>query len=221
MSDQWFADWAARAPKQAEKHLEAGTRAVEAVAGVYTIDEIDSVCEYFGGVGGQSRAIRREFSPDVHRILENHPDAVSHLRKVFGPEVDVRLADSYDPDNTFPADLVSLDFGDLTIWKTRLGQPHRQLLNRVFSAGPKAVLVTDIACRYLHLHRERYETILGAGTCDTYASYLEALGRWFRDCYGYGVQAGYYHRWSAVLTLVPRPWNPTRIQELEVRRTTT
>jgi hypothetical protein len=165
--------------------------------------------EFFGGIGAQSLMIQDLFAPRNHVVRDYSLEAVAHI-KAQVPGVYAHQADSYDPMWQHRADLVGLDFGDLTVWKTRQGEPHRGLLDRVFEEEPKAVVLTDVACRYLHLHKERYETLLGAGTCITYETYLEALARYFRRIYGYVVVRGFWHRWSTVMVLVPRPAVPGR-----------
>jgi hypothetical protein len=203
--DEWFLDWVLRSPREAGKHLTSGWLAYQSLAGL----EVTHAREYFGGIGAQSLMIQELFEPEVHYVTDYSPDAVKHLSTALPFCVDVGRADAYnDPGEIYPAQLVGLDFGDLTVWKTREGQPHRELLDRVFASEPKAVVLTDIACRYLHLHRERYESLLGAGTCVSYETYLEALLRRLQRLYGYTLVAGYWDRWSTVMALAPQGDRP-------------
>lgn len=203
--DEWFLDYVLRSPRQAGHHLTAGWLALNSLKEVYRdADDITSAWECFGGMGAQALMVQRLFNirPGHHFVGEYAWDAVAHLRRVLPMEVRVQHQDAYD--GTVPeADLVVLDFGDLTAWKTRDGQPHRELLDRVFSRDPKAVVFTDIACRYLHLHRERYESLLGPGTCASYPQYLQALLARLQALYGYKLVRGYWDRWSTVMALVP------------------
>lgn len=216
--EKWWLDWAVDSPAGASKHLTSSWLAMKALAEVYDKEEIGFVYESFGGVGAQGMMIEDLFAPDVHNIGEWSDDAVDHLRKTFRDSKTVRVykQDAYDVLLPYEGyDLVAFDCGDLTAWKTRPGEKHRQALDKVFSAKPKAVLLTDIACRYLHLHRERYETMLGKGTCVDYPSYLVAFLARIRALWGYRPVAVYYDRWSAVTALVPDggdyefPLNPT------------
>lgn len=202
--DEWFLDYVLRDPKNAGVHLTAGWLALNSLKEIYRGDEIESAWECFGGMGAQSLMVQRLFNlgPGAHFIGEYSMDAVEHLKRVLPYDTVVKHQDAYD--GTVPvADLVVLDFGDLTVWKTREGEPHRDLLDRVFSKEPKAVVFTDIACRYLHLHRSRYETLLGDDTCDGYASYLRAFLSRLEALYGYSLVEGYWDRWSTVMALVP------------------
>jgi len=202
--DSWFLDYVLRSPRQAGKHLTAGWLALNSLKEVYRqADDILTCREYFGGMGAQALMVQRLFNLDYHMVLEYNQDAVDHMRRVLPKQVGTKQADSYEPQQTQEADLVVLDFGDLTAWKTREGEQHRELLDRVFLLEPKAVVFTDIACRYLHLHRERYEGLLGAGTCGSYPTYLWALLARLQALYGYRLQAGYMDRWSTVMALVP------------------
>lgn len=203
---EWFLDYVLRAPKSAGKHLTAGWMALQAVREVYDPKEIRTVTEYFGGMGAQALMVRETFSPTIHGIMDYSAEAVAHINRevIESKKLLAVQADAYDPRFTVDADLVMLDYGDLTAWKTREGEKHRQLLDRVFLLEPKAVVFTDIACRYLHLHRERYETLLGEGTCASYQTYLEALLVRLRELYSYTLVAGYWDRWSSVMALVPK-----------------
>lgn len=202
--DDWFLDWVLRAPKDAGVHLTAGWYALNALHDVYQPGDFASCREYFGGMGAQALMVESLYRPKEHTVLEYSEQAVAHLQKLGQESAIVsKHADAYDPSSCVPADLVMLDFGDLTAWKTRDGEQHRRLLDRVFAHRPKAVVLTDIACRYLHLHRERYESLLGAGTCASYETYLYALVARLEELYGYTLIEGYSHRWSTVMALVP------------------
>lgn len=200
--DSWFLDYVLRSPKQAGKHLTAGWLVLNSLKEVYRGDEIQTCYEAFGGMGAQALMAQRLFNLRNHDVCEFSTDAVDHLEKVLRGKATVRHRDAY-AGHTPGADLVILDFGDLTAWKTREGEDHRNLLDRVFSANPSAVVFTDIACRYLHLHRERYEGLLGPGTCGSYPSYLWALLARLEALYGYHLHHGAYDRWSTVMALVP------------------
>ena len=200
-TEKWFLDYAVRSPRDAGVHLTAGWCAYRALKGVHP-EGFASAVEYFGGIGAQSLMIQELFSPIHHDVMDNSAEAVRHIcDQVEG--VQVRQADSYDPGSYAPAELVGLDFGDLTVWKTRPGERHRELLDRVFADEPRGVVLTDVACRYLHLHRQRYETLLGAGTCETYEGYLNALATRIEDLYGFRMVGGFMHRWSTVMALSP------------------
>lgn len=207
--DSWFLDYVLRSPRQAGVHLTAGWLALNSLKEVYReADDISFCWEAFGGMGAQALMVRRLFNLDMHVVNEYSEEAVVHLERVLGnTDAMVTHSDSYANPNV-GADLVVLDFGDLTAWKTREGQPHRVLLDQVFAHQPKAVVFTDIACRYLHLHRERYEGLLGAGRCADYEMYLAALLDRLEALYGYRLVEGYWDRWSTVMALVPADLSP-------------
>lgn len=207
--DSWFLDYVLRSPKQAGHHLTALHAATSSILDVYDEHDIGFVQEFFGGMGAQALMVQDLLQPTQHIVQEYAWEAVQHLERVlpYPHRVDVRHVDAYDPEQDpvgdWLPDVVCLDFGDLTAWKTRDGEAHRALLDRVFGRDPKAVLVTDIACRYLHLHRERYEGLLGAGTCGSYETYLGALVGRLSVLYGYRLHRGFYDRWSTVMCFVP------------------
>lgn len=202
----WFADWARREPEQVGRHLVAGLMAYSSLQMVYGPGELRSAHEYFGGLGAQSLMIQDGIRPERHIVLERSPEAVRHLRSLLADRrAQVCPMDSYKPAAVAPADLAGLDFGDLTAHRLRKGEAQRELLDRVMATGPKAVVLTDVAGPRLHLHRERYAEALQCrpDRLRTYPGYLSALADWLRAHYGYAVVRGYYHRWSAVLALVP------------------
>lgn len=200
-SSRWFADWVRRDPAQASAHVTAGYCAYRALGLVYGPGELRTAEEFFGGLGCQSLILRGLWAPERHTVHEQHPAAVEHLRGLL-PGADVLQSDSYAV-TPAGADVVGLDFGDLTAWRLREGQPQRALLDAVFAREPKAVVLTDIAGPRLHLHRDRYARVLGAPELAGHRSYLEALVLWLRATYGCVLVRGYVQRWSAVLALVP------------------
>lgn len=209
--EKWWLDWAVNSEAGAGKHLTASWLAMQSLLQIYEPGDIDYVYESFGGVGAQAAMIEHLFSPVHHNIGEWSDDAVDHLRKLYRGSETVRVykQDAYDILLKHEGyDLIAFDCGDLTVWKTREDEKHREALDRVFKAQPKAVLLTDIACRYLHLHRERYETLLGKGTCIDYPTYLTAFLNRIRALWGYRLCIGYYDRWSAVMALVPEDEMP-------------
>lgn len=208
----WFYDWARTRTAEVSAHLTAGYCAYRSLGLVYEPGEIVTAREYFGGLGAQSLMIQERFTPEEHTVLDLSPDAVHHLSDLLltyfrHRPVRVHQADSYDPGTYRPADLVGLDFGDLTAWRLRPGEAQRTLLDRVIAGKPKAVVLTDVAGPRLHLHRERYSQVLHTQPerIRSYAAYLEGLTDWMRAHYGYHPVRGYYHRWSAVIAFVPEP----------------
>lgn len=193
--DEWFLDWVLKSPHQ--RSTAAGWAAYQALARVEPV--MATAHEFFGGVGAQSLMIQDLWAPVSHLAMDYTPESAAHLATI--PGVTALQADSYDPKwSSQGSDLVALDFGDFTVWKSREGEQHRALIDRVFSEEPKGVVMTDVACRYLHLHRTRYETLLGAGRCSTYQGYLEALADRFEALYGYVMVGGYWHgRFSSVM----------------------
>lgn len=201
--DTWFLDWVLRAPKQAGQHLACSLRTLESVLDVYPAMTIDSVLEYFGGLGAQALIVEDLFSPGVHVVADYSSEAVEHMKRALPSSVVVRQGDAYDPANDDSAGLVVLDFGDLTAWKAQPSTPRGGLLDRVFAHEPMAVVLTDIAARYLHLQKKSYEPILGQGTCESYPQYLRAFADHLQARYGYVLHEANYTRWSAVMSFIP------------------
>lgn len=201
--DPWFVDWALRSPKQAGDHLEVSWKTFVALTMHCGPDAFPTVQEYFGGIGAHALMLENLFEPIRHWVNDYSLEAVEHMQRVLPEEVKVCQADSYNLEASSMAELQVLDFGDLTVWKADRDPRHSALLDHVFALKPEAVTVTDIAARYLHLQKGVYEPLLGAGSCDSYETYLEAFSRQLEERYGYVLLEGNYTRWSCVMAFVP------------------
>jgi hypothetical protein len=194
--DPWFADWCVGQPAQKSLSMTGGFHSYQKVK-----------YETFGGVGAQSLMIQDFFHPDIHIVGEYTQIAVDHLKRNL-KGVDIRLADAFKTSFPKHVDLMALDFGDLTVWKTREGQPHRDLIDRAFATYPKALLMTDVANQRMHLHRQRYESLLGTGATEDYPTYIHAMDEYMFSLYGYRLLSGFWHRTASKLTFVPAPEVP-------------
>lgn len=201
--DTWFLDWLMRSPKHVGGHLSRSFHAFQSVLDTYQSGDISSAMEYFGGMGAHALMIEDMFQPDYHLVQDFSQGSVDHMLRVLPEHIEVRQADSYAEESFMKADLVAFDCGNMTVWRTREGEDLRIVLDRIFGAEPKAVLLTDIALPYLHLQRKLYEGLMGEGTCATAEGYLRGLADRIEDLYGYTMTSGFYDRWSTVMTFVP------------------
>lgn len=201
-SDKWWYRWAVSSPRHAGDHLTVSLKTFEAIQN--TGLEFSSIHEYFGGIGAHALMLDDLFHPWLrHTVADYSPEAVAHLDSVVSPSGTQALqADAYDANNTTFADLVVMDFGDLTVFQAQPGKARGDLLDRVFMLEPQAVTITDIAARYLHLQKRSYEPILGPGACDSYEEYLERYAEHLSTRYGYTLLEGNYTRWSCVMAFV-------------------
>ena len=205
--ETWFLDWVLRAPKHAGDHLACSYKTFDAIASFYEEDillgNITSVKEYFGGMGAHAMFAQDLFTPSDHAVSDYSRSAVQHMQEVLPGNVRVTQADAYDAETPWPADIVILDFGDLTVFKAQQDQPRGILLDKVFAMKPNAVTITDIAARYLHLQKRSYEPLLGEGCCESYEEYLERFSSLLQARYGYTMLQANYTRWSTVMAFVP------------------
>lgn len=202
--EKWFLDYVLATPRQAGRHLTAGWLAYRSLREY--VDSAPRVFEAFGGLGAQSLMIQELWEPETHDVVEFDPAGVAHLQRVLPPVVGVAKGDSYNV--PLPVvDLVGLDYGDLTAWKLRPGQKHRDLLEKTVNLRPAGFALTDVACRYLHLQRERYAGFLG-GTFSSYPEYLNLLASYITVNFGYAPIAGFYDTWSTVISFMPLSDHP-------------
>lgn len=202
-SEAWFMDWVSKSPRQAAAHMRALKMAYESLHAVYSKKQISSHVEYFGGLGASAMAAQDSFYLRRQTVLDYSPAAALHLEGLF-PDARVVQGDSFDPGNYTRASLVGLDFGDLTAWKLwgQNTRPHRGLVERVVEAGPKAIVLTDIAGAYLHVNHSAQQRAMGR-PAQTYGEYLDSFALTFEDKYAYRLLAGYTRRWSTVMAFVP------------------
>lgn len=157
------------------------------------------VVEYFGGVGVQSVIIQGLLKPKTHHIFELDEDCIRQLKMLYdgNPFITVALGDAKETMGTIEADLVMLDYHNMTAkhleeWETQL--------TAVFAKKPRWVELTDIAARYLHLHRPLYSSILGAEVTDI-QSYIRGISCYLWRKYGYSISKAAYKATSCYMLL--------------------
>lgn len=205
MTEKWFGDYLEADQRSVFRNVQCGEQVYRELAEIVEPVDVHSAVEYFGGMGFQSAIIQKHFAPQSHTVFEISEEAVAYLQgeaEQNGEEIDVVLGDAYDRDQALRADLVGLDYGDSTVWRMRAGEKQRELLDRVVSLSPRAFVMTDIAGPRLHLQRERYETVLGSGSCSSLEVYLSSLTDFVSAETGYSFDMCVYTRWSAVMSFV-------------------
>jgi hypothetical protein len=207
----WFLDWVLRSPKHVGHHLTAGWLALQSLRDL----PVSSCREYFGGMGAQALMVHELFPRTAasHLVTDFSPEAYDHLRRTLEPRgILTGRADAYDPLSFSPADLVMLDFGDLTANGLKPDNPRSQLIDRVAAAHPQAVVITDTAGQFLHLHRARYAEQIDS--FDGYEEYLDNMANELSTRLGMHFVSGTWRRWSAVLA-----FSATRLATAPITRT--
>lgn len=137
---------------------------------------VDSVIEYFGGMGICTTIIDQVVRPESHTVVELDVGCVAHLQRVY-PKKNVLQADAFQLMGDLTADLVSLDFNSFSVSKHRV---HPEWLGSVFSAGPRYVEVTDSARSRWHFNRQVYGRAFGRELLNI-EDYYRAWSREFSD----------------------------------------
>lgn len=162
-----------------------------------------SVREYFGGAGVVSAIIRGALAPAQHVASDRDSRCVAQLRGLLGEE------NAWEEDarealilTERPVDLAVLDFPNFTALHeggTRWGAG----LAALFRTQPGAVVVTDTARSYLHVHKKTYEEFLKAPIAEA-SDYTRAFSNYLLVKYGYAIQrAAYRGRNTAYYLCVP------------------
>lgn len=200
--NEWFGDWLNRRPNEVSRHITMGWHALQELR---SLQDVQSVHESFGGIGAQALIAEELWPTARHTVRDYSSSAVRYMVENLPMRKGLHVfpGSSYDPDLFVTADVQLADVGDLTA--TRMNQfPYRAWLDHTFGSGAKAVVLTDIAGRLLHLHRETYSRDLGVQV-ETYEQYLGALGHFVLRRYGYAPTKTFYHRWSSITVFRPRP----------------
>lgn len=198
--NEWFGDWLNRRPNEVSRHITMGYHALQELR---QLQGVTSVHESFGGIGAQALIAEELWPTSLHTIYDFSESAVKYmienlpLRELLG----ICPVNSYDPNNFVTADVQIADVGDLTATRMNL-EPYRTWLDFTFGSGAKAVVLTDIAGRLLHLHRETYSVALESPIW-SYSDYLYALGQLIHQRYGYVATRTFYHHWSSITVFVP------------------
>ena len=200
--NEWFGDWANRKPHEVSRHLTMGWHALQELR---SLQDVQSVHESFGGIGAQALVAEKLWPTSHHTVRDFSMSAVMYLSENLPVREGLEIlgGSTYDPLNFVTADVQIADVGDLTATRMNLF-PYRAWLDHTFGSGAKAVVLTDIAGRLLHLHRVAYGTALGAKPVSNYPSYLVDVGNLVYKRYGYVATKTFYHRWSAIT--VYEPW---------------
>lgn len=157
-----------------------------------------TVLELFGGVGVlylKLEEMRKVTADTIHETWEISPGCVAELKRRLSREDHIRLTDSFStplPAFVGSPSLVSLDFNTFTPLRATRDRRFIYLLDRVFSAAPTFVHVTDSAPNKLHLNAPHYTRFFGRDVSDV-PSYARAASRWFLRRYGYRINRAVYH----------------------------
>lgn len=207
--NEWFADWALRKPNEVSRHITMGYHALQEVHSMGL--EIDAIYESFGGIGAQALIIEDLWPGSIHLVRDFSEASQRYLKENLPRTgtLTVLGGSSYDPRNFQRADLQVADVGDLTAVKWTQ-QPIEAWLEHTFSSGAKAVVLTDIAGRLLHLHSKTYSKALGK-TIRWYSDYLLATGEYVKDRFGYTATKSFYHHWSSITVFTPESPDPHQL----------
>ncbi len=204
--NEWFADWALRKPNEVSRHLTMGYHALHSLD---FLQDVESVHESFGGIGAQALMIEELWPAARHTVYDFSRAATNYMNEnlPLRPGFEIFNADAYHPHNFVTAEVQVADVGDLTAHRWHL-DPYKRWLDHTFQSDARAVVLTDIAGRLLHLHKLTYSKALGRADwgdngIETYEEYLWALADMVTRRYGYHMISTFYHRWSAIQVFVP------------------
>lgn len=149
---------------------------------------VNSVVEYFGGVGLFATVVQQVLHPLLHRVYDLDGDCVAQLQSL--PQISAAQGDAHALMGTVKGDLQVLDFPVATI------RHHGEWpWAAVFERRPRYVVFSDTALRRIGLHRALYSGIFGVPV-HSHEDYVRAYSRFMWDRYGYRVTMEAHHQYS-------------------------
>lgn len=155
-----------------------------------------SVREYFGGAGVVSAIIQGLLAPRMHIATDRDKRCVQQLQGLLGAsnsfQADAKKAILSAGDDV---DMHLLDYPSFTI----LGAmgAWKGALDRLFSSGPRYIVITDTACSYLGVHRGRYGEAFGGVRITDKRDYTAAVSQYLMATYGFSIHRVAYRHSNA------------------------
>ena len=211
-----FMYWIHKRPAFAQAH--AG-RQLSVFTRLKQLMEIESVIEFFGGVGLGTGIVQKLFQPKIHRVYEIASECLSHLQEQsFSSRIMVSYGDAGK--TMLEADYADLMFCDFPLMNPMRLENWRAQLSHVFGLSPKAIYMNDTSFWSRHLHRERYARPLGKRVLNSDEEYILAYSEKMHSEYGYSIEASAIHHGASFLYVKSKEvLTPTikRIQKRDAR----
>lgn len=179
---------------------------------------IDTVVEYFGGVGINSLMAQKLLNPSYHIIYDLDEKCIKHLKKNFKKVV---KTNSYKiiGSNNYNNCLYDMDFNSFTAKQFIDNDKNIQdSLTQTFKRKPKAVILTDSALPYLHLNKKIYEKILGLGI-NHEMDYIIGFSKLLKNKYNYFITKCTYHAHAAYFLIESYEEKEDKIEIKKVEET--
>lgn len=166
-------------------------------------EEINTVVEYFGGLGRTATIVQYLVHPDKHILYDYNTGCYNHLTELFrdNPRVKVIYADSLNLPEYLNAEFIIYDCPKFTIQAFYDDNRKHKIdtLAKIFKNKPKFVTVTDTALGYLHFHKENWSKLVNK-PIETSNDYISAISSEFSERFGYYItKANHYGKLSAFL----------------------
>ena len=162
---------------------------------------VQSVVEYFGGMGRSSVIIQEELRPKRHVVIDIDEKQYQHLnslRSIYS-SLFVYRDDAYGIAGGHPADFAALDFPYFTLTRLLKEAPFTKIIGAVTSKRPRYLEISDGALSRLHLNYAIYSEVAGTEV-RTPEQYFQALSQTFLSKFNYGISfAAHFGRASALL----------------------
>lgn len=162
---------------------------LEALKFIYTYidkhDKINSVVEYFGGIGISGELIQNVFKPKNHIILEKDKECINILKQKFEGNSSVKIIEcnSLEKMGDYRCEYISLDFPSYSLLKL---SRNIDMFKKIFDLSPKYVDITDTIFSYIGVHRKIYSDIVKKNII-TFNDYIEEYSNFVEKNFGYKI----------------------------------
>lgn len=173
---------------------------------------VDSVIDYFGGLGCVSLICKQMFHPSVQVVADIDPTCCAILRQVH-PDLEVVNCDFYEYAGTSGQefDLALFDFETMTALQlSRIGM---EVFKRTLATGSWGIF-TDTAVAKFHLNRGLYEDLFEV-TLGDIDSYYAEFSRFFSENFGWHFPAVAHHNRAAYILMKAGKAPPGSVPEVE------
>jgi hypothetical protein len=159
---------------------------------------VDTVIEYFGGLGTMSRIIQDVIHPPVHIVYDVDKFCVDYLRKYLGNGAQVEQGNFFDVVG-IPANVAFLDVETFTLLK--MDALFIKALTRAFACYNTIVLVDTAVGKY-HLNYEAYGNAFRTPV-PTLEDYFKRLSDWYDTVFGWSILSVASHVRASYMLMYP------------------
>jgi len=177
----------------------------KAIQYVKSAHDVDSVVEYFGGIGRDSTIIQEELCPSSHTVIDINHAQCAHLKSLTRtyPDMVVLERDSFQCAGEYSADFVIWD-AEFTLHQFMVNDELRDAMARAANGHEKCIMMSDKGPSRLNLNKNVYSRDSGIDIRDV-DDYTYAVSLMLLRVLGHSITYVARYRKMSVYVLEPAP----------------